>query len=81
MNELLENMKYLVDNTACSLKLKQKIFLDMKEIEKILEENKKFSGFLNDYFVLEIDEFRVWIPKNRESELKELCKVFLKATK
>lgn len=81
MNKLLKNMKYLVDNSACSLKLKQKIFLDMKEIDKILEENEKFSEFLNDNFVLEIDEFRVWIPKNREEELKSVLEALLKETK
>lgn len=37
MSELLRNIKYLVDNSACSLKLKQKIFLDMKEISLCLK--------------------------------------------
>ena len=45
-NELLKNMKYLVDNSACSLKLKQKIFLDMKEIDRQLKEYKLIKNKL-----------------------------------
>ena len=48
------------------------------EIERRLKEHKEFSKFLDEYIVLEIDEFKVWIPNQRESELKELCRVFLK---
>ena len=46
MSDLLINIKYLVDNSACSLKLKQKISLDMKEIERRL---KAFNWYDKHY--------------------------------
>ncbi len=55
--------------------------VNYEEIIRRLKEHEQFGEFLDDYFVLEIDEFRVWIPQKREGELKELCKVFLKETK
>ena len=52
--KLLERIKYLVDNSACSMKLKQKIFLDMKEISRWLK--------ILDKIVKEYDSDKESIP-------------------
>ena len=48
------------------------------EIDKALEEHKAFNVFLDEHFVLEIEDFQIWIPTSREGQLKEICKVLQK---
>lgn len=48
------------------------------DLDKALEEHKAFNVFLDEYFVLEIEDFQIWIPTSREGQLKELCKILQK---
>ena len=69
IEKIKETLSGLLDTLeVCSVEedflfeTEQIIIDDLNDIQK---EYETFSELLEDYFVLEVDDFKVWIPKNR----------------